>query len=155
MFASFPDRPPFTRHIKNLNKGHGLKSVLFQIIQMVIDVFKHLSQCLPRYETLAPALHASHLRVILWRGVNHGVSTSTDCIKIERLEEARRLIGYKFLVLHGGTGMPDQMIQRAIQNGVVKINVSTALKIETMKIRTLFCNNHNAFDVFFEKFMKF
>lgn len=66
-------------------------------------------------------------------GNAHGEYTSTSGIKIELLVDAQGIVGDFPLVLHGGTGMPDEMIFEAINAGVVKINVSTALKAESVK----------------------
>jgi len=66
-------------------------------------------------------------------GNAHGEYINTSGIKIDLLVEAKGIIGEFPLVLHGGTGMPDQMIHDAIDAGVVKINVSTALKAESIK----------------------
>ncbi len=46
-------------------------------------------------------------------------------LSFETLEEVSRLTGDMPLVLHGGTGIPQDMIQNAISLGVAKINVNT------------------------------
>ena len=47
---------------------------------------------------------------------------------IERLKEIKSLTGAP-LVLHGGTGIPDDMIKKAISLGVAKINVNTECQL--------------------------
>lgn len=49
-----------------------------------------------------------------WRGLDFGV-----------LSAVRAAVGETPLVLHGGSGIPDAMIRRAIDEGVCKINVNT------------------------------
>ena len=41
------------------------------------------------------------------------------------MEQINKATGYIPLVLHGGTGIPDDQITRAIKEGVSKINVNT------------------------------
>ena len=53
-----------------------------------------------------------------WQGLNFDV-----------LAEIQKLTGSLPLVLHGGTGIPDEMIQTAISLGVSKINVNTECQL--------------------------
>jgi fructose-bisphosphate aldolase class II len=53
-----------------------------------------------------------------WPGLNFDV--------LARIHEA---VGGKPLVLHGGTGIPDEMVRRAISLGVAKINVNTECQL--------------------------
>nr|MCR5078761.1 class II fructose-bisphosphate aldolase [Bacilli bacterium] len=46
-------------------------------------------------------------------------------LHIDVLEQINEATGYIPLVLHGGTGIPDDQIRNAIKNGVSKINVNT------------------------------
>jgi fructose-bisphosphate aldolase class II len=41
------------------------------------------------------------------------------------LEAVKEKVGNTFLVLHGGSGTPEDDIKKAIQLGVVKININT------------------------------
>lgn len=51
------------------------------------------------------------------------------------------------LVLHGGTGIPDEQIQRAVALGTAKINVNTENQIEATKvIREVLNNDANVYD---------
>ena len=61
-------------------------------------------------------------------GTLHGIFKTTQPLNIQRLREIA-LHGIQFLVLHGGSGTPEQELKQAIQEGVVKINVSTDLRI--------------------------
>lgn len=45
------------------------------------------------------------------------------------LEAIKAKVGDMPLVLHGGTGIPDDMIQKAISLGVAKINVNTECQL--------------------------
>lgn len=60
-------------------------------------------------------------------GTAHGVYRSEPRLDIQRLEEIAR--GVKVpLVLHGGSGLPDEAVKEAIARGICKVNVSTELK---------------------------
>lgn len=79
-------------------------------------------------------------------GNAHGVYENLSDIKIDKLKEARDLIGNTHFVLHGGTGMTDEMIRTGIKHGIVKINISTALKIKHLETMTNFCRENKSFD---------
>ncbi|WP_159881262.1 class II fructose-1,6-bisphosphate aldolase [Paenibacillus puerhi] len=64
-------------------------------------------------DCLAPAL-----------GSVHGPYRGQPKLGFERMGEIQRLTGLP-LVLHGGSGLPDEEIQQAIQLGTCKINVNT------------------------------
>lgn len=51
-------------------------------------------------------------------------------LSFETLEEIKAATGNIPLVLHGGTGIPIEQIQKAIDLGVAKINVNTELQLE-------------------------
>ena len=50
-------------------------------------------------------------------------------LSFETLEKIQEKTGAMPLVLHGGTGIPDEMIQKAISLGVSKINVNTECQL--------------------------
>ncbi len=50
-------------------------------------------------------------------------------LSFETLDAIQKLTGDMPLVLHGGTGIPDEMIKKAISLGVAKINVNTECQI--------------------------
>jgi len=54
-----------------------------------------------------------------WKGLDFDV-----------LQEVSNVTGGIPLVLHGGTGIPDDMVRRAISMGVAKINVNTECQLE-------------------------
>ena len=61
-------------------------------------------------------------------GTLHGIFKTTQPLNIQRLQEISER-GIEFLVLHGGSGTPGRELRAAIQQGIVKINVSTDLRI--------------------------
>ena len=50
-------------------------------------------------------------------------------LSFETLEAVKARVGNMPLVLHGGTGIPEDMIQKAISLGVAKINVNTECQL--------------------------
>ena len=67
-------------------------------------------------------------------GNAHGFYTERPRLDFERLKEVDRAVSVP-LVLHGGSGIPGQDIQCAVQNGINKVNVGTDL--HSVYIQTL------------------
>ena len=60
----------------------------------------------------------------------HGVYPDNwEGLSFETLEAINKTVGEMPLVLHGGTGIPDDMITKAISLGVAKINVNTECQL--------------------------
>jgi len=55
-------------------------------------------------------------------GTSHGVYRSTPTLRIDRLDEITAVCD-RPLVLHGGSGTPDDQMKTAILHGVTKINI--------------------------------
>ncbi len=55
-------------------------------------------------------------------GTSHGVYQKTPELRIDRLDEITAVCD-KPLVLHGGSGTPDEQMQNAIHHGITKINI--------------------------------
>ncbi len=55
-------------------------------------------------------------------GTSHGVYKKTPELRIDRLDEITAVCE-KPLVLHGGSGTPDDQMQNAIRHGITKINI--------------------------------
>lgn len=63
-------------------------------------------------------------------GNSHGISFQEDKLDIDRIANIKKAIGDRaVLVLHGGSGIPDDQIKAAIAHGIRKINVNTELRI--------------------------
>jgi tagatose 1,6-diphosphate aldolase GatY/KbaY len=61
-------------------------------------------------------------------GTAHGFYKGEVRLDFARLREIRDAIGDTFLVLHGGSGVPDELMRQAIRSGIAKINFGTELK---------------------------
>lgn len=55
-------------------------------------------------------------------GTSHGVYQKTPELRIDRLDEITAVCN-RPLVLHGGSGTPDDQMQNAIHHGITKINI--------------------------------
>ncbi len=61
----------------------------------------------------------------------HGIEISGVCpnLRLDVLEKIRKEIGGVLLVLHGGSGTPEDDVKKAIETGVAKININTELRL--------------------------
>jgi len=66
-------------------------------------------------------------------GNAHGFYKQEPHIDFERLRKTRSLLGSFPIVLHGGTGIPDEQIKKAISMGIRKINFSTIIRAQYIK----------------------
>jgi len=64
-------------------------------------------------------------------GNMHGIESSmkNPHLYLDKLSKIQEKIPNTFLVLHGGSGTPEQDIKKAVKLGVVKININTELRI--------------------------
>lgn len=63
-------------------------------------------------------------------GNSHGISFQEDRLDIERIAAIKEAIGARaVLVLHGGSGIPNEQISAAIAGGIRKININTELRV--------------------------
>jgi fructose-bisphosphate aldolase class II len=58
----------------------------------------------------------------------HGIYTTHPSLDMGRLAEIEKAT-QKYLSLHGGSGIPKNQIKEAINNGIVKVNVNTELRL--------------------------
>lgn len=84
---------------------------------------------------LAPAL-----------GSVHGLYKGDPCIDFDRMHEINNIVK-RPLVLHGGTGLSDDIIKEAILNGICKININTELQIAwSNAVRDFLSKDVNEYD---------
>ena len=65
-------------------------------------------------------------------GTFHGIEIygENPHINLQKLKEIKNKVGDRvFLVLHGGSGTPEEDIKEAIKLGIVKININTELRL--------------------------
>ena len=79
-------------------------------------------------------------------GTAHGFYKETPKLDFIRLAAIREATNVK-LVLHGGSGVPDDSIRRAIQNGICKVNVATEIKDTFMRNLKQTLNTNDEIDL--------
>ena len=80
-------------------------------------------------------------------GTAHGVyKTKNPKVDFERLGQINQLLNGKYiktpLVVHGGTGLPEDYIKKLIEMGGAKFNVSTELKRTMIDAQFEYINSH-------------
>lgn len=79
-------------------------------------------------------------------GTAHGMYSGEPNIRFDIIEEVTSKIPVP-IVLHGGSGVPDEAIQKAIQAGVGKINVNTENQVAcTETIRQVLAGDSKVYD---------
>lgn len=79
-------------------------------------------------------------------GSVHGIYKGEPKLDFNRMKEISELTNLP-LVLHGGSGIPDEMIQKGIACGISKLNINTDLQIVWSKdVRRFLSENNNAYD---------
>ncbi len=61
-------------------------------------------------------------------GTTHGLYKGTPKIVHDRLEQIDKAVSVP-LVMHGGTGVPDDAVIRAVQLGIRKVNIDTQMRV--------------------------
>ncbi|HHX79143.1 MAG TPA: class II fructose-1,6-bisphosphate aldolase [Acholeplasmataceae bacterium] len=88
-----------------------------------------------KVDCLAPAL-----------GSVHGIYQGEPKLGFDEMLEIKEATN-KPLVLHGGTGIPDEQIKKAIERGTTKINVNTECQLAfARELRGLLATNHDVYD---------
>ncbi len=86
--------------------------VAYAKVEDAVELYKQTN-----VDLFAPALGSVH-------GLYDG-EPKLDFIRMNKIKELTRIP----LVLHGGSGIPDNLIREAINNGICKININTELQI--------------------------
>lgn len=65
-------------------------------------------------------------------GTVHGMYKGTPRVDVGVLKEIQSVVDIP-LVLHGGSGTPEEIVHECIQNGIAKINVNTEISVYTVE----------------------
>ncbi|MEH6939314.1 tagatose-bisphosphate aldolase subunit GatY [Bacillus sp. JJ664] len=65
-------------------------------------------------------------------GTAHGLYKGEPKLDIDRLAAIQREVDIP-LVLHGASGLPDDLVQKTIERGICKVNIATELKMAFVK----------------------
>lgn len=89
-------------------------------------------------------------------GNAHGIYKNFDSLNLTLLSNANSILNNNQpFVLHGGSGLSDKIFQECIENGVVKINISTNLKVQTLNIMSKYCDHNKQYnEITFVEFME-
>lgn len=79
-------------------------------------------------------------------GSKHGFYRGIPRINIERIREIKKVTDV-FLVLHGASGIPSDILKEAIKNGITKVNVATDTKDLFMSSLKETLNSNNDIDL--------
>ena len=74
-------------------------------------------------------------------GTAHGLYKGTPKLDLKRLSQIREKVSVP-LVLHGASGVPDELVRETIQLGIAKINIATELKITFAQALRQFLSEH-------------
>ena len=109
----------------------GISSdLMYATVEEALELYKNT-----KIDFLAPAL-----------GSVHGLYKGEPKINFERMKEIKEKLNIP-LVLHGGTGLPDDIIKESINCGICKININTELQIAWTKgVREKLSNDSNVYD---------
>lgn len=79
-------------------------------------------------------------------GSVHGIYKGEPKLDFDRMQEIAKLTNLP-IVLHGGSGIPDEMIQKGIACGICKLNINTDLQIVWSKaVREFLQENESVYD---------
>ncbi len=80
-------------------------------------------------------------------GTAHGLYKGEVKIDYDRIKEIKEALNIP-LVLHGSSGVPEEMVTRAVSMGINKVNFDTELKVANLKALTKFMSdNPGVYDV--------
>lgn len=74
-------------------------------------------------------------------GTAHGVYKGEPKLDLDRLQEIKKVVDIP-LVLHGTSGVPDDIVRACIERGICKVNYATDLRIAFTKGVTEFLKNN-------------
>ena len=79
-------------------------------------------------------------------GTAHGVYKGIPKLDINRLQSIRELVSIP-LVLHGTSGVPDEVVKECIKRGICKVNYATDLRIAFSNgVKKYLKENENVYD---------
>ncbi len=121
---SFEENVATTRHIVEMcdTIGFGVEGELGHIGSVNDDTMEEYTDPSEAAEFVKQT-GVTCLAVLI--GNAHGHYKKTPCLDIERVKAIRKATGGTPLVLHGGSGIPDDQVKAAIAAGIRKMNIGT------------------------------
>lgn len=126
---SFADNCAVTRRVVELAQACGV-SVEGELGHVAHnDDSGDLSRFLTRPEDAARFVQETGVDALAVAiGTAHGFYKGEVHLDLERLTRIKSVVGEVTLVLHGGSGVPDELLRQAIDCGIGKINFGTEIK---------------------------
>jgi len=135
---SFEENIEMTKKVVDLAKDKGIKNIEGEMgylrgkssLQEAVEIKEEDLTNPKQAEEFIEKTGATSLAIAI--GNIHGIfkSNQNPHLFLDRLEEINNQIGDKaFLVLHGGSGTPEEDIKKAVKLGITKINVNTELRL--------------------------
>lgn len=121
---SFEDNIALTRHIVEICSaiGVGVEGELGHVGSVNDDAMEEYTDPAEAGEFVEKT-GVTCLAVLI--GNAHGHYKKTPCLDIERVKAIRKATNNTPLVLHGGSGIPDEQVKAAIKAGIRKMNIGT------------------------------
>ncbi|MDO8523486.1 MAG: ketose-bisphosphate aldolase [bacterium] len=121
-------------YVKSKNKDISVEGEVGYLVTESSKIYKEIIEIPP--ESLTKPEEAA--RFVQETGVDrfapavgnlHGIAANVKKLDIARIEAIRSLIGDTTMVLHGGSGTPDEQIKNAIEAGINNIHINTELRV--------------------------
>ena len=128
---SFSDNCALTRRVAELAHAHGVsvEGELGHVTHNDETLGEEIARFYTRPEDAAQFVAETDVDALAVAvGTAHGFYRGEVRLDFERLKQIRTAVGETALVLHGGSGLPEDLLRRAIQCGITKINFGTELK---------------------------
>ncbi len=79
-------------------------------------------------------------------GTSHGIYKGDPDVRVDVLKEIKKVVNVP-LVLHGTSGVPDDVVRECVENGICKVNYATDLRIAFTKgVKEVFAENPDVID---------
>ena len=134
-------------YAKSKNKNISVEGEVGYLVTESSKVYKEIIEVPP--ESLTKPEEAE--RFVRETGVDrfapavgnlHGIAANVKKLDIARIAAIREAIGGVAMVLHGGSGTPDDQIKAAIGAGINNIHINTEIRVAyTWALRTFLANN--------------
>jgi ketose-bisphosphate aldolase len=128
---SFSDNCKLTRRVTEFAHAHGIsvEGELGHVAHNDEIAVDEIERYYTRPEDAAQFVAETSVDALAVAiGTAHGFYKGEVRLDFERLKQIRHSVGETALVLHGGSGVSAELLQRAIRCGITKINFGTELK---------------------------
>jgi tagatose 1,6-diphosphate aldolase GatY/KbaY len=128
---SFEDNCTITRRVVELAHSNGVsvEGELGHVTHNNQVLANDITQFYTRAEDAAQFVKETDVDALAVAvGTAHGFYKGAVQLDFDRLTKIKDAVGSTALVLHGGSGVPKELVRRAIECGIVKINFGTELK---------------------------